>query len=103
MKLNRLYNFFSSRKQDYQQVFSGPAGKRVLADLLRECQPQLNPVVANDVISSGVNIGRQLVARLIQFNLNMPESEMLRLANIREELVQDVTEEPEIPSERDYT
>lgn len=76
-----LANFFLSKKQDYKDVFSGRAGRRVLNDLLKECQLDRNPIVPGDEMTSFTNIGRQLVGRVIQNNLHLPDSEIIRRAN----------------------
>ncbi len=80
--LSRLTDFFLRKKQNYRAVFSGPGGEAVLRDLLRECQMDRNPAVAGDAITTGVNIGRQMIGRFIQNNLHLPDAEIIRRTNL---------------------
>lgn len=95
--LSKLANFLIGKKQAYRQVFihSGRSGERVLNDLLRECQMERNPTVAGDPLSTGVNIGRQLVGRFLQNNLHLPDEEIIRRASAYEQEKRDDSQEIE--------
>ena len=95
--LSKFANFLIGKKQDYRQVFvhSGRAGGRVLNDLLRECQMERDPTVAGDPLSTGVNIGRQLVGKVLQNNLHLPDEEIIRRTSVIEREKPDVGQEIE--------
>ena len=86
-KLSKFANFLIGKKQDYRQVFihSGRPGERVLNDLLRECQMERNPTVAGDPLSTGVNIGRQLIGHFLKNSLHLSDEEIIRRASAVEE------------------
>ena len=96
-RLSRFANFLIGKKQDYRAVFihSGRAGERVLNDLLKECQMERNPTVPDDALSTGVNIGRQLMGKVLQNNLHLPDEEIIRRATVFEQENPDVTEQDE--------
>lgn len=77
------------RRADYQALFSGPTGQRVLADLFKRCRVG-NVSVACRADSGGgdpcmtfYNEGRREVALYIQSQLNMDDDEAIRLAQRR--------------------
>jgi hypothetical protein len=79
--ISRAAHRYLRLKQDYRQVFSGPAGEAVLADLLRACRMEHIPIVPGDAISSGEMIGRQSIGRHLQNSLHLPDAEIIRRAN----------------------
>ena len=53
------------RRLDYIQAFAGPSGERVLADLLRACAHDLDPLEPGKPDVTNYRIGQQRVARHI--------------------------------------
>lgn len=96
--MSRLADFFLRKKQDYRAVFSGRGGEAVLRDLLRECQMDRNPAVPGDAITTGVNIGRQMIGRFIQNNLHLSDGEIIRRANMIDEEKVNAIEDETDPS-----
>ncbi len=81
----RLLSRFSNRRLSaaYRQVFGGPRGAPVLADLADFCRARSAPFVANDAMATGVLIGRQEVFHRIARYLHLSEREVWELMSNR--------------------
>lgn len=67
------------RKADYQNVFAGESGRRVLADLYRFCHMD-QPSFATDPFVTAFNEGQRRVFLRIAALLRLADDDILKLA-----------------------
>jgi hypothetical protein len=65
-----------TRKADYRLVFGTPAGRRVLADLYRECGMNAQLHVPGDPFSTAFNTGKHRIGQRIAGLLGEPDDKV---------------------------
>lgn len=70
-------------RQDYQAIFGGPTGERVLADLFKRARIGNSSAVVGDSHMTYFFEGRRDVALHIQNQLSMSDADAVRLAQRR--------------------
>lgn len=69
----------------YRQVFAGPAGERVLRDLMRFTLQNRDLAVAGDPHMTAVNVGRHRVGQRIAAMLALRPEDVFRITRQTEE------------------
>jgi hypothetical protein len=75
---DKLRAIFSTRQQQYKQIFKGPVAEEVLRDLARFCRANVSTFSENDRIHA-VAEGRREVWLRIQNHLQLSPDELWRL------------------------
>ena len=75
-----LNKYFSKRKGAFQRIAESEDGKIFLGDLYKFCESK-DPIVPNDPLSTGKNIGKELVAKHIKKVLHQDDAQVEKLIN----------------------
>lgn len=81
----RLLDKIMGRHQAYKQVFEGPFGDKVLADLRRFCKASTPSFVPGDPHATSLNEGRREVWNRIQAHLGLTDAQVRQLNEDYEE------------------
>lgn len=81
--MNNIKNFFFRRKNAYNRISESEDGKMFLSDLYKFCETR-SVAVPNDPISTGVNIGKEMVAKHIKKILAHDDKKIAELSKYYE-------------------
>lgn len=73
-----IKRYLTTRKRAFRRIAESEDGKIFLADIYKFCESK-DPVVPNDSLSTGRNIGKELVAKHIKKVLHQDDSHVEEL------------------------
>lgn len=76
----KLTHYFKKRHTAFSRLAESEDGKIFLADLYKFCECN-DPIVPNDPLSTGKNVGKELVAKHIQKVLGQDRKQVEELVN----------------------